>query len=135
MRSFTSDAERVLDLVMKLDPPARVILDVGAQILELDNMAVATRWLALSDPSVQAVVFFNEQELSIVNCKGGVEPLHTSSFATQLDVRLVFLYESHTRGTDLRLPEHYRAAVTLGSNLTKDTTVQGLYPTQDDADW
>ncbi|KAK0358339.1 hypothetical protein LTR94_035797, partial [Friedmanniomyces endolithicus] len=35
---LTSDAERLLDMVLNLDPPARVILDVGAQILELSNV-------------------------------------------------------------------------------------------------
>ncbi|KAK4543620.1 hypothetical protein LTR36_005265 [Oleoguttula mirabilis] len=121
----TSDAERLLDMVMKLDPPTRVILDVGAQILELSNIGVAIRWLALSDASVQAVVFFDEyDELSVVNRKGRVEVLQTSAFATQLDVCLVFLDQSHTRGTDLRLPETYRAAVTLGAGLTKDTLTQ-----------
>jgi hypothetical protein len=37
----------------------------------------------------------------------------------------IYLDESHTRGIDLRLPQHYRAAVTLGANLKKDKLVQG----------
>ncbi|TKA55092.1 hypothetical protein B0A55_13427, partial [Friedmanniomyces simplex] len=121
----TSDAERLLDMVTKLEPPARVILDVGAQILELSNVEVAKRWLALSDSSVQAVVFFDQlDELSVINRKGRVEVLQTSAFASRIDVCLVFLDESHTRGTDLRLPETYRAAVTLGAGLTKDRLTQ-----------
>lgn len=120
----TSDAERLLKMVMKLDPPARVILDVDAQILELDNLGVATRWLALADASVQDVVFFDaHDELSVISRKGRVEKLQTSSFATQLDMCLVFLDESHIRGTDLRLPGNYRAAVTLGAGLAKDRIV------------
>ncbi|KAK5686853.1 hypothetical protein LTR17_026786 [Elasticomyces elasticus] len=115
---LTTDAEWFLDMVMKLTPPARVILDVGAQILELSNLEVARCWLALSDASVQAVVFFDgHDELSVVNRKDRVEVFQTSSFAMQLDVCLVFLDESHTRGTDLRLPETYRAAVTVGAGL------------------
>lgn len=111
---------------IKLDPPARVILDVGAQILESSNIDVAMRWLALSDPSVQAVVFFDEHdELSVVNRKAQVKFLQTSSFATQLDIGLVFLDQSHTRRTDLSLPQTYRAAVTLGADLTKDRLTQG----------
>ncbi|KAK1819431.1 hypothetical protein LTR12_006132 [Friedmanniomyces endolithicus] len=118
---LTSDAERLLNMVIKLKPPAQVILDVGAQILKLSNVEVTKRWLVLSDASVQAVVFFNQvDELSVINRKGRVEVLQTSAFATQLNVCLVFLDESHTRGTDLRLPETYCAAVTLGANLTKD---------------
>jgi len=123
---LTSDAERLLDMVLNLDPPARVILDVGAQILELSNVKVAEHWLALSDSSVQAVVFFNQlDELSVINRKGRVEVLQTSAFATQLDVCSVFLDEAHTRGIDLPLPETYRAAVTLGAGLSKDRLTQG----------
>jgi hypothetical protein len=54
-----------------------------------------------------------------------VEALHVSSFATRLDVCLVFLDEAHTRGIDLKLPRDYRAAVTLGPGLCKDKLVQG----------
>ncbi|KAI6451532.1 hypothetical protein MCOR17_009703 [Pyricularia oryzae] len=53
-----------------------------------------------------------------------MELLQTSPFATALDVCLVFLDEAHTRGTDLKLPDDYRAAVTLGAYLTKDRLVQ-----------
>ncbi|KAK5691400.1 hypothetical protein LTR97_011393 [Elasticomyces elasticus] len=124
-QASTPDAERLLNMVMSLDPPARVILDVGAQILEMSNIEVAKRWLALSDASIHAAVFFDEHdELSVVSRKDRVELLQTSSFATQLNVCLVFLDESHTRGTDLRLPESYRAAVTLGAGLTKDRLTQ-----------
>ncbi|KAJ0336281.1 hypothetical protein KNSL1_013335 [Colletotrichum chrysophilum] len=38
-----SDAEVLLEMVTHLQPPTRVILDVGAQILELDNLGVAKR--------------------------------------------------------------------------------------------
>ncbi|KAN0122993.1 hypothetical protein V8E51_001319 [Hyaloscypha variabilis] len=73
----------------------------------------------------QAVVYFNDaDELSLLNRKGNIEPLQTSSFVEQLDLCLLFLGEVHTRGTDLRLPAYYRAAVTLGPNLTKDRIVQ-----------
>jgi hypothetical protein len=125
-----SDAEHLLSAVMGLKPSPRVILDVGAQVLELDNFGVARTWLHkhddTSDNTVQAVVFFNDQdELSVLDRKGKVEILQTSSYAYQLDLCLVFLDEAHTRGTDLKLPPHYRAVVTLGPNLTKDRLVQG----------
>ncbi|KAE8440619.1 hypothetical protein EG329_007021 [Mollisiaceae sp. DMI_Dod_QoI] len=41
-----------------------------------------------------------------------------------MDRCLVYLDESHTRGTDLKLPSHYRAIVTLGPDLTKDRLAQ-----------
>ncbi|KAE9567462.1 hypothetical protein CGMCC3_g16424 [Colletotrichum fructicola] len=122
-----TDAELLLEMVTRLEPPARVILDVGAQILELDNIGVAKRWLAMTDDheNTQAVIFCDENDqLCVVDRRGRVESFQTSPFAGQTDVCLVFLDEAHTRGTDLKLPASYRAAVTLGAGLTKDRLVQ-----------
>ena len=127
--TFTSEAERLLDIVVRQSPPIQVILDVGAQILELDNREVAQRWLEMQQNNrMQAVVFVNDHDyLSVLDRKGNVERLETSSFSSRLDECLVFLDEAHTRGIDLKLSTHYRAAVTLGANLTKDRLVQGTY--------
>ncbi|EXJ80680.1 hypothetical protein A1O3_06964 [Capronia epimyces CBS 606.96] len=122
-----SATERLLDMVTEMDPPPQVILDVGAQILDLSNLEVARGWLKRKQghKQSQAVVFFDEDDdLSVLDCNGRIERLQTSPFADQLDVCLVYLDESHTRGTDLRLPEYYKAAVTLGANLTKDRLIQ-----------
>ena len=105
-----------------------VILDVGAQILELKNLQVAEKWLQMLplDLNQDAVVFFDDDdEICVIDRKGIVERLQTSPYAEQLDRCLVFLDQAHTRGTDLKLPDHYRAAVTLGPDLTKDRLVQG----------
>ena len=123
-----SDAALLLRLVTVMDPPVRVILDVGAQILELSNEEVATMWLSMDSDhdSTQAAVFFNnDDELCVRDRSGHVELLQTSSFSRQLDLCVVYLDEVHTRGTDLVLPAAYRAAVTLGARLTKDRLVQG----------
>ncbi|KAJ5168682.1 uncharacterized protein N7482_004276 [Penicillium canariense] len=124
-----TDAEHLLDVVMNLSPPAQVILDVGAQILELSNEEVAARWLE-SIPKqgpIQAVVFVNDQDvICVLDRKERVEPLQTSPFARQLQACFVFLDEAHTRGIDLKLPVTYRAAVTLGPHITKDKLVQEL---------
>jgi len=125
-KTSRSDANLLLAMVTKME--IQVILDVGAQILELSNQDIAKEWLEMTSDlkQKQAVVFFNDDdELSVLDRKGNIEPLQTSSFAKQLDLCLVFLDEAHTRGTDLKLPEYYRAAVTLGPNLTKDRLVQG----------
>ncbi|KAK5400772.1 hypothetical protein LTR06_011264 [Exophiala xenobiotica] len=118
---------KLLSVVAEMDPPVQVLLDVGAQILEFTNLEVAREWLKRrrTHEQVQAVVFFDEDdELVVLDQRGRIEPLQTSPFASQLDVCLVFLDEAHTRGTDLRLPEHYKAAVTLGPHLTKDRLIQ-----------
>ncbi|PGG97603.1 hypothetical protein GX51_07235 [Blastomyces parvus] len=103
--SSSTNAGLLLAMVVKMEPKVQVILDVGAQILELDNLGVAREWLRMvpDQENKQAVTF---------------------SYAKQLDLCLIFLDEAHTRGTDLKLPDYYRAAVTLGANLTKDRLVQ-----------
>ena len=121
--------DHLLDLIVAQRPPIRVVLDVGAQVLEVDNRGVAEHWLAKvpsSSTGVQAAVFFSaDDELVVLGRDGTSELLMTSSFAGRLDQCLVYLDEAHTRGTDLKLPAKTRAAVTLGPKLTKDRLVQG----------
>ncbi|GLA78963.1 hypothetical protein AtubIFM55763_001128 [Aspergillus tubingensis] len=122
-----SDAQVLLDMVAELSSPVRVILDVGARILELSNLDVAKTWLKMvrDDGRTQAVVFINDDDdIAVVDRTGLVELLQTSPFQRHLDQCLVFLDEAHTRGIDLQLPLNYRAAVTLGPNITKDKLVQ-----------
>ncbi|KAJ8121689.1 hypothetical protein ONZ43_g1923 [Nemania bipapillata] len=99
-----SDAEMLLNMVIEMRPPVRVILDVGAQVLELDNLGLARRWLSsIQDlEGTEAVVFFNmHDELSVLDRKGRIELLQASPYINHLDVCLVFLDESHTRGAHL----------------------------------
>ncbi|KAK1833383.1 hypothetical protein QBC39DRAFT_424743 [Podospora conica] len=105
---------------------ARVILDVGAQIIDCSNIEVAKRWLdSAPTDGTDAVIFFNDHdELSVLDRNGAVDAFLTSPFASNTERCLVFLDQAHTRGTDLRLPDSYRAAVTLGPAITKDTLVQ-----------
>lgn len=90
---------------------------------------MARTWLSRVPESVaQAVIFFNNRnELSVFNRDGTIESLLISPFARQMDQCLVYLDEAHTRGTDLKMPENYRAIVTLGPGLTKGRLVQGIF--------
>ncbi|KAK7229455.1 hypothetical protein V2G26_001625 [Clonostachys chloroleuca] len=120
-------AMQLLELTVTMNPEIRVILDVGVQIIDLSNKEVAKAWLNLvqAKQDIRAVVFCDdEDELSVLDRQGHIERLQTSPFAKHLDACLVFLDEAHTRGIDLRLPQSYRAAVTLGANLVKDRLVQ-----------
>ncbi|KAL2840210.1 hypothetical protein BJY01DRAFT_250125 [Aspergillus pseudoustus] len=109
-KASSSDAQVLLDLVVRLVPPTRVILDVGAQILELTNLEVAQSWLEMmpDDGQTQAVVYVNDNdELCVVDRNGLVEPLQVSPYGKQLEACL-----------------DYRAAVALGAGITKDKLVQ-----------
>ncbi|KAH6230109.1 hypothetical protein HBI42_037710 [Parastagonospora nodorum] len=125
-RTESTDAHHVLKTVVDCKPEVRVVLDCGAAILEQSNQQVVQTWLRMTDPGqVHAAVFFQEEELSVLDRTGRVESFLTSPFAKQLDVCVVYLDEAHTRGTDLRLPLDYRACLTLGRGLSKDKLIQG----------
>src|SRR6267154_206500 len=119
------NVQHFIDTLTAQIPEVRVLLDVGAQMLELKNQELAEAWLrAKSD--AQAAVFVNDDdELVVVSRDGAVEPLVSSPFAQQLDQCVLYLDDAHTRGTDVKLPSGFRAAVTLGPKVTKDRLVQG----------
>ena len=125
------DAEVLLKIAVSLEPSVRVILDVGAQVLELQNETVSNAWLSrIPEAEAQAVIFVDERnEICVLSRDGRKELLQNSPFAQQMDQCLVYLDESQTRGTDLKLPIDYRAIVTLGPGLTKDRLVQGTATT------
>ncbi|KAK6529493.1 hypothetical protein TWF281_008666 [Arthrobotrys megalospora] len=120
-------ATEMLWEIANMDPKVQVLLDVGAQILELTNHEVAREWLRQErSEKVKGAVFFgNNDEILVMRRDGKIEPFLSSSLSNQLDQALVYLDEAHTRGTDLKLPVGTRAAVTLGPNLAKDKFVQG----------
>ena len=134
--SLTSDsafqavsADLLLRKIISAQPAIRVIIDVGAQILEWTNEQTARQWLSrVSKLEVDAAIFFNDSdEIVVLDHSGKVEILATSPFANNLERCVVYLDEVHTRGTDLKLPVDFRAAVTLSVGLTKDRLVQGVF--------
>ncbi|KAI0319197.1 hypothetical protein OF83DRAFT_1055392 [Amylostereum chailletii] len=120
-----ASTDAYLHLLVQQDPEIRVLLDVGAQMLELKNEELVSHWLAFR-PDVPAAVFFTEEDDLCIHTQDGVtESFWSSPYRHQMDKCLVYLDDAHTRGTDLKLPKHTRAAVTLGPKVTKDRLVQG----------
>ena len=115
----------LLRMVVAQQPKIRVLLDVGAQILDVSNHDLAQAWLNLT--SAAGAIYFDEgDDLMVLTRNGTSQPLMTSSLAQQLDRCVIYLDDAHTRGTDLKLPRGFRAAVTLGPKVTKDRLVQGM---------
>ncbi|KAK7056950.1 hypothetical protein VNI00_002668 [Paramarasmius palmivorus] len=107
------------------DVSVRVLLDVGAQILEMTNIEVARYWIDRKR-DVEAAVFFNmEDELEVLTRDGLTELLTLSPYRQQMNKCVVYLDDSHTRGTDLKFPGDWKACVTLGPKVTKDRLAQG----------
>ncbi|KAF1848960.1 uncharacterized protein K460DRAFT_404218 [Cucurbitaria berberidis CBS 394.84] len=104
----------------------RILIDAGAQILEHSNRHFASAWLERDTTEAAAAVYFGDDHRAWVIYPNSNKrmPLLASPFADSLDRCLVYLDESHCRGTDLKLPTDARAALTLGPHLTKDALVQ-----------
>ena len=102
----------LLHHVVNSAPPIRVLIDAGAQIVELGNAEIARRWLDLVPATdASAAVFFNSDEDMCATARDGTtEPLPRSPYADDMTSCLVYLDEAHARGTDLRLPNGHRAA-------------------------
>jgi len=116
-----------LQLVTMQQPEIRVVLDVGAQILDFSNRQVAKEWLDIAH-TADGVIYFNENhELVVLTRNGITQPMSWSPLSRQLDRCIVYLDHAHTRGTDIKLPIESRAAVTLGPKVTKDALVQGSF--------
>ena len=112
-------------------PKIRVLLDVGAQILDSSNHRVAKAWLDIVRIASGAIYFDNNDELTVLARNGTTQLLSSSPLSQQLDRCLVYLDHAHTRGTDIKLPIKSRAAVTLGPKMTKDALVQGSFRRHD----
>ena len=109
---------------LKLVAKLRVILDVGAQVSELRNNEFAAAWLELKPDALAAIHFDDDDKLTVLTRKGTTQPLLESSFAHRLDECVVYLDHAHTRGTDMRFSDGFRAGVTLGPKVTKDHLTQ-----------
>ena len=113
-------------MVAAQQPEIRVLLDVGAQILDFSNRQVAKEWLDITRIAAGAIYFNENDELTVLTRNGITQSLSSSPLSQQLDRCVVYLDHVHTRGTDIKLPIGSRAAVTLGPKVTKDALVQGL---------
>ncbi|KAF2660962.1 hypothetical protein K491DRAFT_750751 [Lophiostoma macrostomum CBS 122681] len=115
-------------------PEIRVLVDVGAQIMDMTNEEVAKEMLdaAADTPSTKAVIFLNTRhEKCVMNRKGEIQLWNTSSLRSEPESCLVYLDEAHTRGIDIHLPHNYRAAVILGPRMNKDRLMQACMRMRD----
>ncbi|KAH6855507.1 hypothetical protein B0I37DRAFT_395568 [Chaetomium sp. MPI-CAGE-AT-0009] len=114
----------LLFLLMKQN--IRILIDAGAQILEMDNKTLARTWLGIDKRCDAALFFDSTNKPWIIDKLGRETPLLASPYVDDLTKCLVYLDEAHTRGTDLKFPLDARGALTVGQGQSKDHTVQGL---------
>ncbi|ATZ54876.1 hypothetical protein BCIN_11g01980 [Botrytis cinerea B05.10] len=114
-----------IDLLRKISKLGiRVLIDAGAQILELSNELLARSWLEI-DTQAQAAVYFDEAgKPMVVYRKYRPVPLSASPYSDDLREVVVYLDEAHCRGIDLKMPANACGALTLSLGQSKDHTVQ-----------
>ena len=119
--------EALLQAITTVEPRVRILIDVGAQVLDMSNIELVRTWMTMIS-DVDAGIFFDKDDnVMVLTRDNKTETLTSSSFQARMDRCLVYLDEVHTRGTDLKLPTEARAAVTLGPRLVKDKLVQGKF--------
>ena len=97
-------AQEFLEILVHQELEIRVLLDVGAQMLELQNCDLESHWLKLRQ-DVSAAIYFDETDhLTVITHDGTTELFVSSQYNQQLDQCIVYLDDAHTRGTDLKLP-------------------------------
>lgn len=116
-------AKEILKRLVKHSIP--VLLDTGALMLELSNKHVADEWLRNAPTTYEAAVYFDESDvLQTIDRNGTISEFDCSVYRENLAHCLVYLDDTHTRGTDLKFPLGWKASVTLSGEITRDKTVQ-----------
>jgi hypothetical protein len=119
-----SNCKQILEKISNQSKNLRLLLDVGALMIDLNNKQVIEVWLELRK-DIKAGIYFDEQNnLKVIDRQGRVSPLETSPYRKALNETVVYLDEFHTRGTDIKFPHDTIGAVTLGKNVTKDRLMQ-----------
>ncbi|CAE6369605.1 unnamed protein product [Rhizoctonia solani] len=78
--------EGFLKLLIAQTPEVRVLLDVGAQMLELQNEELVRCWLGMRK-DIEAAVYFNDSDELVVLPQNGAPTLLSTSPFAQLDTR------------------------------------------------
>jgi hypothetical protein len=104
---------------------AKVLLDPGAIMRDATNREVVNEWLR-RDESAEGVLSFEDNRKRIIDRHGRCLELLQSPLRDRLAHCRVYLDDSHTRGTDIKLPRPMHAACTLGPALCKDKLTQAL---------
>ena len=82
----------------------KVLLDIGALIIKLENKQVAQEWLKIRNESdIEAVVYFDNNNLVVLEKQSrNVIQFEVSIYKYKLEKCLIYLDESHCRGVDLQ---------------------------------
>ncbi|CAF2137162.1 unnamed protein product [Rotaria magnacalcarata] len=122
---ISTSSDEILNLIVKDKSVIQVILDVGALFVDGTNRQIAVKWLDKTDKKqIDYAVYFESDSIFVCDRQYQHHAFLTSPASERLDRCVFYLNEIHTRGTDFKFPNEFRAAVTLGNGLSKDRLVQ-----------
>jgi len=116
-------ARSVIDFIVSCDK-GNILIDCGALMVGMSNRQVAEYWLSRAPSRFVAAAFFEENKVMIRLRDGHETPLNYFPLKGRLADVLIYLDDTHTRGTDFTFPIPLHGYVTLGRKLPKDKLVQ-----------
>ena len=123
--AMNTTVDGILKTIVDYRKSINVILDAGALFLDGTNRDNAVRWLELSNRmKIDYAVYFHLNEIFVCDRQFHHQRFDMSPARERLDRCIFYIDEIHTRGTDFKFPNNFRAMVTLGNDLTKDRLVQ-----------
>ena len=122
------DVRTLLRSVATADPPVHALIDVGALVTGLSNLAVARFMLDEGLAWAEGCVFLDEGDCQMVLLRKGwhVVPLARLA-ALDSSKRFTFYDQVHTTGMDIRQAPGATAALTLGKDMTLRDYAQGAW--------
>jgi len=131
------DARAVLRRAARATPPRHALIDSGALVTGLSNAAAAAYLLEQGLAGCDACVYLDKGRKLVLRRgehraflgagEARPEPLLLERCGVPPERRFVFFDHIHTTGTDIELPPHARAALTLSKDVTFRDLAQGAF--------
>lgn len=86
--------DQLLDFLSRQQPRVNVLIDIGAQVIEVPNKELARIWLSKMPGDVEAALYFDSEDQQIIlNRDGKMELLAASKYQDRLENCLVYMDE------------------------------------------
>ena len=117
----------LLNKVAQADPPFHALIDTGALITGMDNLAVASYILHNGLRSMEGVVFLDSQDRKMILVRSTGRVLKLEECGIPVEKRFAFYDQVHTTGIDISHAPNAQAVLTLGKDMTFRDFSQGAY--------
>ena len=119
---------KILDDIVRSDPPFHVLIDTGALITGMSNYDVA-KYLIMNGLPKQfdGVVFLDHKDRKMILMRQGMIVVRLNQAGIPPERRFSFYDQIHTTGMDIHQCIDARAVLTLGKDMTFRDYAQGAF--------